>query len=128
MRSILTLAFGALILAACTTGLDRRTFLNGMVGVTEADLVRQLGVPSRTFETGGHKFLAYEERRTEYLPASPFFFGGGFGGRFGGGFWGPGYGFGGGVPAEVIPRRCETTFDIFGGRVQSWALRGNACG
>ena len=114
----------ATLLAACSTGPDRAAFLNTLIGASETDLVRQLGVPSRTFDTPGHHFLAYAERRLDYIPGGPFFGGYGFGPGYGYGFGGLGAAF----PPEVIDRQCETTFDVVGGRVQSWAFRGNACG
>ncbi len=109
-----------LLAAACTTGPDRRVVLATLVGQPEADVVRVFGVPSRTFETGGRRFLAYDERRTDVIPGGPFI--GGFG------YFGYGYGGFGGLPAQVIERGCETTVEVVGGRVASWALRGNACG
>ena len=29
--------------------------------------------------------------------------------------------------SSVVERGCETTFELAGGRVASWSLRGNAC-
>ena len=117
-----------LALAACTTGPDRPALLNSLVGQSETEVVRVLGVPSRTYETAGHKFLAYTEQRATVVDGGPAFFGG-YGG-FGYGAFGPGFGWGYGsaFPAQVIPRICETTFDVAGGRVLGWSLRGNACG
>jgi len=114
-----------LLITACTTGPDRATVLNSMIGAPEAEVVRQLGVPSRTYETGGHKFLAYTDQRATVIDGGPLMYGGGF---FGGGYYGSGFGFGSAFPTEIIPRVCETTFDVVGGRVQTWSLRGNACG
>lgn len=109
----------SLAVAGCVQGVPRQVYLNSLVGQSETELVRQLGVPSRTYETGGRTFIAYTEQRTDVVP-TPGFFGGGFG------FWGDGYGYGGFVP-EIYQRTCETTFEIGGGRVLSWSLRGNAC-
>lgn len=124
------LLLSTLLMAACTTGPDRAAVLNGLVGQPETEVVRVLGVPSRTYETAGHKFLAYTEQRSSYVDGGfgGFYGGGFFGGGFYGAGFGPGFGYGYGFPAEIIPRLCETTFDVAGGRVQSWALRGNACG
>lgn len=111
----------AFVLAACANyGVERRAYLSSLIGAPETELVRQLGVPVRSYETGGRKFVAYEEHRIDLIPAGPFF--GGFG------YFGGGYGGFGGFPPQVVERGCETTFEIDGGRVQSWALRGNACG
>lgn len=112
--------FLVLLLSACAQGPSRAAYLNGLIGLSEADVVRQMGVPSRTFDTEGHKFLAYVEQRQDYVGGGPFFYGGGF---FGGGF-----GYGATFPAQVIDRVCETTVDFVGGRMRGWSLRGNACG
>jgi len=109
----------AALLAGCAPTVNRSVLLNSLVGQPEAEVVRQFGVPSRTFEAGGHTFLAYSERRVDSFPAGPFY-GGGFG-YFGG------YGYFGGFPAAVIERACETTFEVVNARIVNWALRGNAC-
>ncbi len=110
----------AAALAGCAPAFDRPAFLATLVGQPETELVRRLGVPSRTYETGGHKFLAYSERRSEVIGGGPFF--GGFG--FGSGL---GLGYGAAFPSEVIEQTCETTFEVGNGRVLAWSLRGDAC-
>jgi hypothetical protein len=114
-RAVLLLLTG--MLAGCVNQLAaRQAWLSQFVGQPEAALVQQLGVPSRTYETGGVKYLAYEEHRVDIIPAfpsySPFFTG-----------W-----YGGGFPPQVVDLRCETTFEIAGGTVKAFTLRGNACG
>ncbi len=121
MRSILPVLCAAM-LAACAPAFDRPAFLAGFVGQPDTEVVRRLGVPSRTYEADGHRFLAYAEHRSEILST-----GTGFGGfdQFGAfGYFGPGLGF---SSAEVIDRTCETTFEVVNGRVANWSLRGNAC-
>jgi len=105
-------------LAGCSPPFNRPAFLATFVGQPEDEVVRRLGVPSRTFEANGHKFLAYAEHRTDISTVGIGF---GFGGfdSFGTGF---GY-----SPSQVIDRGCETTFEVVNGRVQTWSLRGNAC-
>jgi hypothetical protein len=101
--------------------------LNALIGKSETDLIRAQGVPSRTYDAGGHKFLAYTRSRIESVPGSPGFGGYGYGPYWGGG-WGGGWGgWGGGFPPEVIQRDCETTFEIANGTVLHWGFRGNAC-
>jgi hypothetical protein len=97
---------------------------NALVGKSETDLVHALGVPSRTYETGGHKFLAYNRSKLETIPGDPGF-GPGWGWGWHGG-WG-GWGGWGGFPPEIVQRDCETTFDLLNGVVQSWTFRGNDC-
>lgn len=108
-----------LAVAGCVTGPDRRLLLTSLVGQPEAEIVRQFGVPTRTYEAGGRKFIAYDERHTDLIPPAPFI--GGFG------YFGYGYGTFGSFPARLIESGCETTFEVAGGRVVSWALRGNTC-
>jgi hypothetical protein len=103
--------------------------MNALVGKSESDVVRTLGVPSRTIDTGGHRYLAYSRSRIETIPGDPGFgpgWGGwgGWGGGWGYGYWGGGWG---GFPPEIVQRDCETTFDLENGVVQSWSFRGNNC-
>jgi hypothetical protein len=106
------------LLAGCADRLaERRAYLATLVGTSEADLVRTLGVPTRTVEAEGHRFLAYTESREELIPGGPM-------GPWG---WRGGWAYGG-VPAEVVQRVCETTFEVIDGRVRGFTLRGNACG
>lgn len=117
MRRCLIFLF---LLAGCTSLADlraeREAQLGSFIGQSEADLVRTLGVPSRQFETDGHRFLAYLERRVDFVPGySPFR------------PYRYGFGFAPGFPPQAIERSCETTFEIVTGQVFSYALRGNAC-
>ena len=77
-----------------------------------------LGVPTRSYETGGQKFLQYEENRTVALP-----------GGFAGGPWGPyGRGFYGGFSTTTYaPVQCDVTFALQGGRVSAYTFRGQGC-
>ncbi len=131
-RTTILLAATALLLSACAShSLERRqALLAPLVGQSEADLVRQLGVPSRTLETDGHRFLAYTERRAEVIPAASGFVGAPFPFRGFGGFGGFG-GFddfeGTSFPPALIQHVCETTFEIVAGRVAGFSLRGDDC-
>lgn len=118
MKPVLPLLLAA-VLAGCAPPFDRPAFLATLVGQPEAELVRRLGVPSRTYETGGRKFLAYSEQRSNLIGGGPFF--GGFG------YFGSGVGYYGAFPPEIVERNCETTFEVGDGRVLAWSLRGNAC-
>jgi hypothetical protein len=105
------------VVAGCVNVLaQRQAYLNTLVGQPEAVLVQQMGVPARTYETGGVKYLAYDERRVDIVPSfptySPYFMG-----------W-----YGTGFPPQVIDLQCETTFTVSDGTVTSYTLRGNACG
>jgi hypothetical protein len=108
----------ALLLAACSDELAaRQAYLNQFVGHPEPQLVQQMGVPDRSYETGGVKYLAYDERRLNIVPPAPPY------------NVGPWYGYyGGAFPAQVVELTCETTFAVTDGVVKSYTLRGNACG
>lgn len=113
------------LLAACDPyALQRReAALAAYVGDSETDIVRIFGVPTRTYEAGGHRFLAYDEGSVDIVP--PLYPWRPWGWGWGGGF---GWGYGGDFPAQVVQRVCETTFEVAGGRVIGFNLRGNACG
>jgi hypothetical protein len=121
MRPIFVALIAVPLLAGCATGAlqEREAVLGQLIGQSEAELVRQMGVPTRAFEADGHRFLAYLERRVDVIPGTgpwaPF-----WGRRWG--YYGPDF------PPQVVERACETTFEIAGGKVQSFQLRGNACG
>jgi hypothetical protein len=118
MKRVLPLLLAA-VLAGCAPPFNRPAFLATLVGQPEAEVVRRLGVPSRTYETNGRKFLAYSEQRSELIEGGPAF--GGFG------YFGSGLGYYGAFPTEVIERGCETTIEVGEGRMLAWTLRGNAC-
>lgn len=100
----------ALFVAGCTNGLaQRQAELALWVGRPETDLVGVMGAPSRSYETGGMKFLTYEDRRLELVPGSPYYWSGGF-------------------PPTALNLVCDTTFTVGGGVVRAFSLRGNACG
>jgi hypothetical protein len=116
MRRAVPLVLAGLA-AGCVDQLAaRQAYLSHFVGQPEAALVQQMGVPMRSYETGGVKYLAYDESRVDILPAfptyNPLFTG-----------W-----FGGGFPPQVIEWKCETTFVVSDDTVKSFTLRGNACG
>jgi hypothetical protein len=103
--------------AACTNTLAaRQAQLQPLVGQTELDLVQAMGVPTRTYQTDGVKFLSYQQQQTQVIPATPW-------------YWnGPFPGFYGGFPPQVVTWACDTTFAVADGRVTSFTLRGNGCG
>jgi hypothetical protein len=114
-RAIVLLLTG--LLAGCVNQLAvREARLRQFIGQPETELLQQMGVPSRSYETGGVKYLAYDEQSIDVVPGfptyNPFFTG-----------W-----YGGGFPPQVVELRCETTFEIADGTVRSFNLRGNACG
>src|SRR4051794_25638145 len=62
----------AALLASCANQYEaRRQYLSQFVGRPESDLVLALGVPNRSYETGGIKYLAFDDRRGEFVPGTP---------------------------------------------------------
>jgi hypothetical protein len=110
-----------LALSACAVGPTIDDRLASYVGRTELELVTALGVPTRDYETGGQKFLQYEEQRTIALPGG---FAGAPIGPYGRGYYG---GFGLGY-TTYAPVQCDVTFALRDGRVASYTYRGQGCG
>jgi hypothetical protein len=120
MRRIAAALLTALLLAGCVDGLaERQAFLSGLIGRTETEVVRIMGVPTRSFEVGGQRFLAYDERRLEVLPSAPVMAPWG---------WRGPWPYGSPFPSEVVTLSCETVLEISAGRVSAFQLHGNACG
>ncbi len=116
MRRVL-LAAVLVLLAGCTFGPSRQEVMSQFIGADEGTLVAAMGVPNRTYTVGQVKFLAYVQQRTEVIPSAP--------APIWGYGWGPGWYSP--FPPQVITWGCETTFQIYQGRVASFSLRGNAC-
>jgi hypothetical protein len=125
MRKIITLGALAALAGCAYPSPQHVQALNSMVGKPEVDLVRTYGVPNRTIDTAGHRFLAYSESHIDDFGGYPGW--GGYGG-FGYGGWGRFGGFYGGFPDdEIVQEQCTTTFELANGLVQSWKLKGNDC-
>jgi hypothetical protein len=92
------------------------------VGRPEGELVMALGVPARTYEADGRRFLQYESRRAvPYLyPAYPAYPGFGWH-RFGG------FGYGPSAYPVYETRACDVTFVLRAGRVEGFTDRGDDC-
>ena len=116
MRRAVLLVLAGLV-AGCVDQLAaREAYLSRFVGQPESAVVQQMGVPSRSFDTGGVRYLAYNEHRINLIPTFP-----SYGPFFTG--W-----YGGGFPSQVVELQCETTFEVSDGTVKAFTLRGNACG
>ncbi len=115
MKRWVLLCSSALAAAGCATGPTLEQRLLPFVGRSEGDLVASLGVPERTYEVEGRKFLTFEDRRSFIVAGDPFLYRGYS--RFGPYFSPPGY----------IARTCEITFAVRGGRVESFSFRGDGC-
>jgi hypothetical protein len=107
-----------LLLAACAQGPGLQERLSVWVGRSEGDLVAEFGVPVRTYEADGRRFLQYESRRTVARPGfdRPYFTP-----------WGPRFGYFP-APPTYVTLGCDVTFAIRDGRVESFSFRGQGCG
>jgi hypothetical protein len=114
-RPLPTAILAVLALASCAPNMGeiRRTQLQSLVGLSEVDAIRALGVPNRTVMADGHKFLQWDQKSQTTYP----------------GVWGYGWGppWYGGVPPTIIDQTCQTMLDIENNRVLSWVMRGNGC-
>jgi hypothetical protein len=115
MRRIVWIVLAGLV-ASCTNQLAaRQAYLNQFVGQPESAVVQAMGVPTRSFVTGGVTYLAYDEHRVDFLPAPPTFAPWYYGGY-------------GAFPPQVVQFNCETTFEVADNKIRAFTLRGNACG
>lgn len=113
----------ATLVAGCVAVPDRRAQLDQLVGQSEVVVARVMGVPDKTFEAEGHRFIAYVERAPVQSFAGYDLFDGY--GRYGTlGYRRLGFE----AAPEAYVRQCETTFEINDGKVSAYTLRGNACG
>ncbi|WP_270938747.1 hypothetical protein [Falsiroseomonas oryzae] len=108
------------LLAACAVGPTLQERLSVWVGRQEGDLVAEFGVPVRTYDAEGRRFLQYEWRRTVAY-SDP-----GWYRPYYGGPWGPRWGY---VPAPPVYAviGCDLTFVLRDGRVESFTYRGQGC-
>ncbi|HYF08209.1 MAG TPA: hypothetical protein VD970_11355 [Acetobacteraceae bacterium] len=116
------------LLAGCATeaAFDQR--MTGLVGLSEPDLVRTIGVPDAAYEADRRRFLQYDRLGRAGAATVQPSFGVGVGGfSFSRGV-GIGTGFGFGGPAFVNPPpTCSVTFEMVAGRVASYTRRGDSC-
>ncbi len=121
MRKYLILGTAAALAGCAYPSPQHIQALNALVGKPEIDVVRTYGVPNRTFDTNGRRFLAYSEQHIEDFGGYPGFGWGGYGWGRWGGFYGGDFG------GEIYDEKCTTTFELANGLVQSWHLKGNDC-
>jgi hypothetical protein len=112
LRHVALLACCALPTACADDQAAHVAALDYLVGQPEQTLLQTMGVPTRSYDADGVKFLAYDERRVDIIPGTP-----------GVGIWRAGA-----MPPQQIELWCETTFQVAQGTVRSYTLRGNACG
>jgi hypothetical protein len=117
---LLALMLVAPMLAGCAQGPTLQERLQRHVGQSELELVTALGVPVRTYDVEGRRFLQYEQRRTVFYAEPAAFRPPAYGP------WGPRWGWSpAAVPATV---ECDVTFELREGRVTGFSYRGQGCG
>ena len=109
------------ILSGCATTANYEKILNSWVGSEEVDLIRKWGPPQQSYESGGHKFLAYSSSRNVYMPGTTPSYTTMYIGNTA--YTNPV----GGSPGYNIGMRCVTTFEIVENRIVSWRWEGNDC-
>jgi hypothetical protein len=125
MRTRLALLL-PLLAASCAAAPPSPAF--DPVGLTEAELIARLGLPTRSHEApGGRRFLAWETLRPTPL-VTP---GIGLGvARFGGG-WGSGVALGTGLGLSFggggATTACTATYELVEGRVTGVTRQGEGC-
>ncbi|MBO1074087.1 hypothetical protein [Roseomonas marmotae] len=104
-----------LMLGACAMGPTLEQQLATYVGRSETELVAGLGVPVRSYETGGLLFLQFV--RQSAVPVEqpqPFF--------YGPYRYGPWLNY-----TSYVEVRCDITFALRDRRVESFTLNGQGC-
>lgn len=63
---------GVMLLAGCATPTTEgfRQTLNAFIGAPEADFIHVAGIPTRTYEVDGFRYLEYEDRQTHTTPGT----------------------------------------------------------
>lgn len=115
MRSRLVLLL-PLVLGACAVGPTLSQRLSTFIGRSEGELVSSMGVPVRSYETEGRRFLQFERRSTVAVSQPDPFYGYGYW-RYRPWMNPPAY-------AEL---QCDITFALRNQRVESFTLNGEGC-
>jgi hypothetical protein len=116
--SLLAMLLG---LGACATPVGYQKKLARWLGADEVELVRSWGPPTRTYQTGGHRFMTFESRRDVYVPEVPSYFSTTTKGTRSYTTFNPG------SPATTLTSRCTTTFELVNAKVTSYAFDGDDC-
>ncbi|MDF7674053.1 hypothetical protein PT277_07480 [Acetobacteraceae bacterium ESL0709] len=128
-RPVTALIMGTVLmgLSGCATSpLQQKKLLDSLIGRSSLDVVRTFGVPSTTYHTQDHDFMAYLVTDTQYFPGSPDW-GWGWGGYGYGGWGSPGPWGMGGIPPSYSTTSCQTMFELVQDHVISWSKRGDGC-
>jgi hypothetical protein len=102
---------GMLCLAGCVVPTQAAfdAQMNAFLGRPEVEVIVALGVPTRSTEAGGLRFIEYERRRVVGWPGRNLYWGSFYSGDY------------------VETRECRLTFTLRDGRVVHFDSRGNDC-
>ena len=104
---VLLLAMAGISAAGCATTGAYEQSLDAWKGRSDVDLIQARGAPAETFDSDGHKFLVYLSSTIvpfSLMPNTQ------------------------GMHADDTKSKfCTTVFDVSGGVVVGWALKGNDC-
>lgn len=95
----------ALVLAGCATTEGFKKIVQSWVGSSESQLIANWGVPIRTHESSGTRYLEYDYQHQGYYTTCN-----------------SGY-----CATNTIHKRCITTFAVRNGVIVNWSFRGNDC-
>ena len=98
MKRSLTGLVATAIVAGCATTANYESLLNGWVGRSEDELVRDWGAPSSVFQTSSSKYYTYVRNKTCQRGSN-----------------------------ETYTCVCSTTFELESSRVRAWRWDGNGC-
>jgi hypothetical protein len=107
----------ALLAAGCAQGPSLQERLSAWIGRGEGDLVAAFGVPVRTYEVEGRRFLEFEQNRSVPIAQPDPWFGSPWGPRRG--YWPP--------PPAIATLGCSLTFELRERRVEGFSFRGQGC-
>lgn len=115
MKKIAVIALLCVLLALAGCGNPKQPKLDMYAGLSEIELIREMGTPHRHYVVGDSRFLTYEYQEQKVLKGMPSVSMMGMPPLMTG------------APSRVVHRYCVTTFEVAGGKVVDWRAEGNAC-
>lgn len=108
-----------LLLAGCATEAGLQAILNTRMGLSEKQLIDQIGVPHKTHQLDNTKYYTYEYSSSYYVPRNSST------NIYGYGNYATAYtnSYGG----YTVNSHCSITYTIENGTVTNWRYQGNGC-
>jgi len=111
----------AVLLTGCATTANYEKIWRSWVGSSEKQLVSSWGVPDRTYEASGTKYLVYGRSSTAFIPGTPPSYQTTFVGNTA--YTTPV----GGTAPMAVNMSCVTTFEVEADTIRRWRWQGNNC-